>query len=240
MNVIADLHTHTIASTHAFATVTEMIKAAADANLYAIAITDHANTMPGSPGPWYFESLYTIPSMMYGVRVMKGIEANIADFEGKLDIEQSLQDSLEWIVASMHMPTLPGIPTVEKCTQAYLKLAENKNVNVIGHSGSDYYKYDYETVIPVLAEKGVLIEINDPTFRCKKGSMENCIEIIKACKKHNARICVNSDAHYLTYVGNVGSSLQVLEELNFPKELVVNASLDTMQAYMKEKGISLE
>ena len=47
--IIADLHTHTIASTHAYSTVTEMVQAAAAKGLYALAITDHARTMPGAP-----------------------------------------------------------------------------------------------------------------------------------------------------------------------------------------------
>ena len=55
MKLIADLHTHTIASTHAYATVTEMACEASKLGLFAIAITDHARTMPGAPGPYYFE-----------------------------------------------------------------------------------------------------------------------------------------------------------------------------------------
>lgn len=239
MEIIADLHTHTIASTHAFATATEMIKEASALGLYAIALTDHGRTMPGAPGAYYFESLHAIPSMMYGVRVLKGIEANIVDYNGKLDASDKLLDSLDWVVASMHTVTLPEKPTVEKCTQAYLQLAENKNVNVIGHSGTPYYKYDYEAVIPVLAKNGVLIEINDSTFRNKKDSMSNCCEIIKLCKKYNARICVDSDAHYFTYLGRVNSTLEILQELDFPPELIVNSSVKNLNEYLRERGISI-
>ena len=39
MKLIADLHTHTIASTHAYATVTEMAYEASELGLFAIAIT---------------------------------------------------------------------------------------------------------------------------------------------------------------------------------------------------------
>ena len=41
MEIIADLHTHTLASTHAFNTVTEMARAAYEMGHKAIAITDH-------------------------------------------------------------------------------------------------------------------------------------------------------------------------------------------------------
>ena len=181
MKLIADLHTHSIASTHAYATITEMVQEASNLGLFAIAITDHARTMPGSPGPFYFESLPIIPAYLKNVRVLKGIEANICDFNGNLDVEERLQNSLEWVVASMHTLTLKGKPSVEKCTHAYLKLAENPNVNVIGHSGASYYKYDYEKVIPVFAKEGKLVEINDSAFRYKKESLENCVNIARLC-----------------------------------------------------------
>lgn len=238
MKIVADLHTHTIASTHAYSTITEMVNEAERLNLYALALTDHARTMPGAPGAYFFESLTSLPEVINNIRVIKGIEANISDYEGNIDVDEKLQETLEWIVASMHMPTLNDKPSVKKCTEAYLNLAENKNINVIGHSCGDYYKYDYEKVIPVLAEKGVLIEISDPTFRCNKSSVKNCIEIIKLCKKHNARVCVNSDAHYISYLGKVESSLKVLKDLNFPSELVVNSSVENLQEYFKEKKIN--
>lgn len=59
---------------------------------------------------------------------------------------------------------------------------KNPNVNVIGHSGSEYFKYDYEKVIPQLAKEGKLIEINDSAFRYKKSCASNCTQIAKLCK----------------------------------------------------------
>ena len=177
MKVIADTHTHTIASTHAYSTVQEMVKAASEKGLYAIALTDHAYAMPGSPGKWYFESQHTIPSTLYGVRVLKGVEANLIDFEGTLDVPPDLQRSLDWVVASIHSVTVRGEPSFEACTNAWLNIAKNPNVQVIGHSGTPEYKYDYEKVIPEFAANNKLVEINNGTFRFRKKSAANCIEI---------------------------------------------------------------
>ena len=91
------------------------------------------------------------------------------------------------MVASLHTLTIEGEATVEKCTQAYLGLAKNPNVNVIGHSGSEYFKYDYERVIPQLAKEGKLIEINDSAFRYKKSCASNCTQIAKLCKKYKSK-----------------------------------------------------
>lgn len=238
MKLIADLHTHTIASTHAYATVTEMANEAAELGLFALAITDHARTMPGAPGPFYFESLGLIPKYLKGVRILKGIEANICDYEGNLDVEDSLQNNLDWVVASMHTITLKGAATVEKCTNAYIKLAENPNVNVIAHSGSEYFKYDYEKVIPVLAKNGKLIEINDSAFRYNKDNKGNCVEIAKICKKYSARICVDTDAHFTDTLGRAYKTLEMLKDIDFPEKLIVNTSVENLKAYFDEKNIS--
>ncbi len=238
MKLVADLHTHTIASTHAYATVTEMTEEAGKLGLFALAITDHARTMPGAPGPFYFESLSILPEYFKGVRLLAGIEANICDYDGNLDVEQRLQNSLDWIVASMHMPTLKGKPSVEKCTNAYLKLAENPNVNVIGHSGSEYFKYDYDTVIPKFAKEGKLIEINDSAFRYQKDCLENCVNIAKLCKKYGARICVDTDSHFTHTLGRAYKTLEILRDIDFPEKLIVNTNVDNLKSYFDEKNIS--
>ena len=54
MRIIADLHTHTIVSDHAYSTLEEMVAGAARANLAAIAITDHGPQMPDGANPGIF------------------------------------------------------------------------------------------------------------------------------------------------------------------------------------------
>ncbi len=237
MKIIADLHTHTTASTHAYSTLTEMVKAAADSDLYAIAITDHGMAMEGAPDVHYFRNLRVIPKELMGVRVLRGIEANIIDYTGALDADTKLLTSLEWVVASMHTITLLDKPSVEKCTAAYLAMCNNPNVNVIGHSGSEFYKYDYETVVRRCALTSTLVEINNASFGFRKGSEDGCRQIALLCKKHNARIVVDSDAHFFDRVGKFSSALQMLSEIDFPPELVVNSSVDNLNEYFREKNI---
>lgn len=242
MKLIADTHTHTLASTHAFSTAQEMIKSAQEKGLYAIALTDHGYNMPGSPkkGEWFFECLGAIPAYMYGVRVLKGAEANVSDYKGNLDIPQDVLKSLEWVVASMHVITIKGEANVKNCTKAWLKIAENPDVNVIGHSGTPYFTYDYEKVIPVFGEAGKLVEINNTTFRSRKSSTKNCAEIAKICKKTGTRIIVNTDAHFSTAVGVFDDALEMLKEIEFPENLIVNSSVERFQEYLTEKHIYFE
>lgn len=234
MNLIADTHTHTAASTHAYSTLSEVAHAAAERGLYAVAVTDHGRDMPGAPGQWYFHNLKILPRRIEGVLVLRGEEANVTDFDGSLDVEKEDLPSLDWIVASMHDVTMRDKnPTAEKVTEAWLKIAGNPRVNVVGHSGSPMYPYDYEAVLPVFAENGKLVELNEATFTGRKDSVPNCTRIMKLCRKLGVPIVVNSDAHFSALVGRFPQSLRLLDEIGFPEELVVNSSEERFCAYLK-------
>ncbi|MDO4747747.1 MAG: phosphatase [Eubacteriales bacterium] len=240
MKIIADLHTHTNACTHAYSSLSEMVETAAAKGLYAIGITEHGISMQGSPDELYFRNLKVIPKEMMGVRVLKGMEANIIDFNGRLDASESLLKTLEWVVASFHSITILDKPSIEKCTNAYLSICDNPYVHVIGHSGSPAYEYDFETVIKRCAQTSTLVEINDTTFTgFRKNAVPNCIKIASLCKKHGARIVVDSDAHFYEKVGDLPHAIAMLKEIDFPPELIVNSSVKNLQDYFIEKNIEI-
>lgn len=240
MKIIADTHCHTIASTHAYSTVTEMVKAASEKELYALAITDHSTAMPGSPQYYYFKNLHVIPAMFMGVRVLKGIEANILNFKGELDMREDILADLDWVVASIHSGTINETEfSVEKCTELWLNVAENPLVTVIGHSGGEKFKYDYQTVLKRFAEKGKLVEINNNSFRSRPNSIPNCLTIAKMCRKLSVPIIVNSDAHFSTGVGDVSNAIKMLEEIDFPEELIINSDINRFKSYLRERNILL-
>jgi putative hydrolase len=80
----ADLHTHTVASGHAYSTVDEMARGAFNKGIKLIGITDHGPKLPGGPNVYHFGNFSIVPDELYGVRIVKGVEANILK-NGKLD-----------------------------------------------------------------------------------------------------------------------------------------------------------
>lgn len=236
-NIIADTHCHTMACTHAFSTLDEMVRAAAEKELFAIGITDHARNMPGAPGIWYFESFAYLPMYIHGVRVLKGIEANIITPQGDMDCDEQLLKHLEWVVASIHGMLMNGRSSNGDYTDLWLNIAHNPNVNIIGHSGSPEFKYNYDKVIPEFGKYGKLVEINCGTFYSRSDYISNCVEIAKTCKKYGVRIVVNSDAHYMGDVKRLQRALNMLEEIDFPEELIVNSSVDRFKQYLDECNI---
>ena len=72
MKIELDVHTHTIASGHAFSTLQEMAQAAADKGLKVLGITEHSPGVPGTCHPIYFRNLHVVPRRMYGVELLLG------------------------------------------------------------------------------------------------------------------------------------------------------------------------
>lgn len=237
MRIVADTHCHTIASTHAYSTWMELIQEAVRMELCALAVTDHASAMPGSPGKWYFQNMTCIPKTVQGIRVLKGMEANVIDYQGNLDFCDPMPNCLEWVIASMHEATLPGPRDEDMCTQAWLKVAEDPRVRVIGHCGMQSFRFDYEKVIPEFGRHGKLVEINNNSFRVRKSAVANCREIAELCKRFEVPVIVNSDAHFCTQVGKAEQALRMLEEIDFPEELVINSSRERFEGYLERCGL---
>ena len=152
MQLIADLHTHTLCASHAFNTLTEMTAAAHEMGLAALALTDHAPAMPDAPHIWHFANLSALPHRQNGVAVLYGAEVNVMDTKGGLDLPQTMLAGMDWVVASIHSPCMPGVLTCKEATRLWLAVAENPYVDCIGHSEQQNYRYDYDTVVRVFAQ----------------------------------------------------------------------------------------
>ena len=118
MKLLFDLHTHTVASGHAFSTLKENIEEAAAKGLKAMGTSDHYSAMPGSAQPIYFTNFKAIKEKILGVRIFTGMEANIIDLEGKLDAEEAVLKKMDYVIASLHVPCV-------KTTSAFLCLEKD-------------------------------------------------------------------------------------------------------------------
>ncbi|MDL2273578.1 phosphatase [Oscillospiraceae bacterium OttesenSCG-928-G22] len=240
MNIIADLHTHTVAAGHAFSTLYENCLAAKERGLSHIALTEHAPAMPGGPPKIYFGAMRALPRVIEGVFVLRGVELNILDWEGAVDLSPFYLKQLDYVIASLHENmTKPG--SAEEHTEAYLNVIKNEYVDCLGHIGNGAYPCDYERVVRALRDAGKILEINNHSFVTRPGSKENCKIAAGFCKKHGVPVAVTTDAHYMSRVGLFPDALALLKELDFPEELVINSSLKRLSDwFLRRKGLSIE
>ena len=87
--ITCDIHTHTIASGHAYGTIREMAQAASEKGLAVLGITEHAPGVPGTTDPFYYLCLNLVPRTLYGVRVIHGCEMNILN-DGTLSLRSAI------------------------------------------------------------------------------------------------------------------------------------------------------
>lgn len=234
MNILTDIHCHTIASVHAYSTVKELVQEAALKGLEAIAVTDHGMEMEDAPMEWHFSNLKTLPRKIEGVSVFRGCEANILDKTGRIDFAEATLKKLDIVIASIHGGYYYAKQGGDH-TSTYLGVLENPYVDILGHSGNPNYAYDIDIIVKKAKELNKLIEINAHSFDVRKDNIKRCREIAKACKRIGTGIVVNSDAHICYEVGEVKRACDMLSDINFPEELIINRNLETLDKYLNAR-----
>jgi len=236
MKINVDTHTHTIASGHAYSSIREMAKMAKKHKLEALAITDHAPDMPGAPGLYYFQNLKVMPKKMYDVKMLYGVELNILNEAGEVDLGQELLGHLDIKIASIHTPCFQAEIKKEQITRAYMNTMENPYVDIIGHPDDDRFPIDYPLLVKKAKKTGTLLEINNSSlspFSFRKNAEENIRKLLSYCKEEGTMVVMGTDAHVDEAVGIYDCSIPIIEELRFPLELIANTSLKKLQANLK-------
>lgn len=240
MKFLLDTHTHTIVSGHAYNTLYEMIQQAADIGLKLIGITEHAPAMPGTCGEFYFQNLRAIDRQYlhdkFGIEVLLGAELNIIDYNGGVDLGAQGIKGLDIVIASMHLPCLKS-GTRQENTQAAIAALQNPDIDILGHPDDGRYPMEYEPIVRVAKQYGKLLEVNNSSLQpngYRMNAKENYKIMLEYCKKYEQPIVVNSDAHFVTAVGNHQYAEQLLKEVQFPEQLVVNNSVEQFYAYTRK------
>lgn len=234
MKDFADLHTHTIASGHAYNTILEMVHGAAQKGLPILGISDHAPSMRGCMDEIYFWNLKAIPRELEGVRLLFGCELNIIDYKGTIDLSEKALSRLDYAIASLHDLCLP-FGTREQNTSAVLGAMENPYVKIIGHPDDERFPLDLEAIARAAKQYEKLLEINNSSLipgSSRQGARENDLLLLEYCKKYEVPVIMGSDAHFVTAVGSHESAQAIIREAGFPEELVANYSLELLANYI--------
>ncbi|MHB8780535.1 MAG: phosphatase [Candidatus Geothermincolia bacterium] len=236
MYIRTDLHVHTIASGHAYSTISEIASAAGARGLEAVAITDHGPAMPGGAGIYHFWNLRVIPRRMHQVTVLRSAECNILDPEGGLDLPEEILAALDVVHAGLHPYCGYTGEGVRDNTRAMVAAIANPLVDVIVHPGNPSFPVDHQEVAAAAAAAGKALEINNSSFvYTREGSRENCRRIARAVKENEGLISVGSDAHVASFAGEFRAALEVVEEAGITQEQVINFSLETLRGFLASR-----
>lgn len=235
MTPLLDLHTHTIASGHAYSTIQEMARAAAEKGLQVLGITEHAPALPGACNPIYFRNLHVVPREMYGVRLLLGVELNILDTTGKMDLDEHHYKCCDLRIAGIHVLCWQG-GTREQNTEAMLTAINSPWTHIISHPGDGTAELLFEPIVLAARDTQTLLEINSSSLipaRHKEAALPNNLEILRLCRKYDVPVILGSDAHISFSIADYRYVLPLLTETDFPDELVMNYWPEQCLKYLK-------
>ncbi len=233
MQIIADMHTHTIASGHAYSTINELAQEAARKGLLALAITDHGPAIPGGPHLYHFGAMRFIPSTIQGVRILTGVEANIIDLNGTLDLPEEYLQRLDFVMAGLHEGYGMDDLGADRNTTAVVNAMANPRVKAISHPGNPVFPLHFETIVDAARQTGTALEFNNSSFTIsRKGSRPHCESLAELVARSGAPAVVGSDAHIAQGVGEFATAVEVLVAAGVRPQQVINSSLERLLAFL--------
>jgi putative hydrolase len=221
-----DLHIHTIASGHAQNTILEFINQAKKLKMKVIGISDHGPGTTKLVSSSYFRTLSRIPAVVDGIRVLKGIEANIANENGDLDVDESVTNHLDYVAANFH--DFGGFEDLgkERNTEAFIKVIKSGKIKIITHPTSTRpYETDLRKICEAACENNVLLELNLSRLSqrfLKPDTISNIKIMIEVAKKHGRKIIIGSDAHNIWELADDSLLIPIKEEIGLTDDLIIN------------------
>lgn len=235
--VSADIHTHSISSGHGSGdTITDMARTAASRSLSLLGISDHGPKTPAAGSSSYFRNLLLAPRRRFGVSILYGVELNILNEEGDVDLEDSLIASLDYAFISMHHPVFQAKPSETVCTNAYINAMKHPGVRFLGHPDDGSFPVDYRRLLSACAHYRVYPEINNASLMPDAYRTEgrlNSMKILSLCSKLRLPVLLSSDSHGKKHIGDMRYIFPLLKECGFPAELVLNRNVESLMKILE-------
>lgn len=231
----ADLHTHTVLSGHSFSTVIENATEAAKKGIAILGITDHGPAIRGAADEIYFHAVKHVPKSIGKVQILFGVEANIIDIEGRLDISDNVLEKLGIVIAGLHIEA--GYRDIGRAenTKAVIAAIKNPLVDIISHPYCCDYNLDIEKIAEAASEHKKLLEINSSYFYKKINDFDKTLDrisrMVKVIKQYKWKVAVNSDAHIALSVGRFDELIRYFSKIGLEEKDIINCNVRAVKKY---------
>ena len=198
------LHCHTRYSDGSNS-VEELALACRDAGYEYVGITDHSQAAAYAGGlkpddlARQSDEIDEVNARVHGIRVLKGVEADILQ-DGRIDFDEAVLARLDFVIASVHSRFNMG---EREMTARMLAAMDNPHLTIIGHPtgrlllSRDPYGLDLDAVIAKAAATGVALEINADPHRLDLDWRE-----LRRARERGAAISIGADAHSVAGIAN--------------------------------------
>lgn len=235
--LVLDIHTHTLASGHAYGTIREMAQGAAERGLKLLGISEHGPGTPGTCEPIYYNCMPYAPRNKYGVEIMYGCELNVHD-DGTFRLAEKPLSRLDYAIVGIH-----GVCYHDqgrrKNTENLIACMRHPKVCLVSHPDDDHTPLDYPMLVAAAKELGVALEVNNNSL-IKGDRRLNCVEnyrqMLALCEQERVPIVVSSDAHDPDYVGRFDLACALLSEVGFDRDLIINLEVDRWKEHVRRRA----
>lgn len=249
-DIIADLHTHTTASTHAFSTAKENIDKAREKGLKYLAITDHfyglTDFIQSKSELYRLCAAENYLNIYDDICIIGGVELN---FFQKHEHVPLLKD-VRWRLGGAHTWFFhPPSTSSNKLLAEIMLLIDNKTITAVSHIEReiselrDIQQHDsnrkicesfFKELMVRCIKRNVPIELNEGSLVSHKNEQRKLAELWLSIAKENKNIIfLGSDAHFSPAVGKFDECIQLLNEVNYPTELILNCNEDLLRKQLK-------
>ncbi len=115
-------------------------------------------------------------------------------------------------------------------------MMRNEYVDIIGHPDDGRFPVDFKELAREAKKTGTLLEVNNSSLRpegFRENAAENCRNMLDECKKQGTMIVLGTDSHMDADIAEYPYAYRILEEVDFPEELVANTSLEKLRSSLK-------
>lgn len=237
MQILADYHTHTKYS-HGKGTIEENVLEAISKGIKTIGISDHGYkhlTYGIKLNDIYKmrEEIDKLNEKYSNIKILLGMECNILDNRGNIDINDKIIENCDYIMAGYHFASTPTSlkSMLNHCnnymikndkskdynTESIINAMKNNNIFIITHPGDKGDVY-IEEIAKVAKDTDTRLEINSSHGFLNSNQL---VEI----KNIGNKFIIGSDAHIPQNVGNFDLAMKIIKEARLDTSLVENIKL---------------
>ncbi|WP_042275927.1 PHP domain-containing protein [[Clostridium] dakarense] len=237
MEILADYHTHTVYS-HGKGTIEDNVKEAISKGIKTIGISDHGykHISFGVKINDIYKMREEIDdlNMKYdNINILLGMECNILDDNGNIDINDKIIDSLDYVMAGYHFGSTPtslrsmlnhcnnyiikNEKSKEYNTKALINAMKKNDIFIITHPGDKGDIY-IEEVAKIAKQTDTKLEINSSHGFLNANQL-------KQIKNIGNKFIIGSDAHIPENVGNFELAMKIAKEANLDLSLIENIKI---------------
>lgn len=225
-----DLHIHTIASGHAHNTILEYINQAKKLKMKVIGISDHGPSDTETiVSEIYFSVLGRIPRYVDNIMILKGVEANIINKKGDIDVSDKLVNKLDYVMANFHYETRYKNRGIKGNTEAMVNAIRSGKINIITHPfHNGHFPVQIEKIVDEACRHNVLLELDLQYIKKhvnEKNSEEhfaNIKKMVEGVKKHKKKLIVNSDAHNIWELADDAPLRKIKKKIRLTDNMIIN------------------